>query len=93
MSIEMCKCHIYGDHLRHLEKPASGKYLLCMNRLVSPSVNKTTTESWDGSQPCGSSSHARNTQKFLSSRSSPSLNQFSSPLSSKLALDIILFLF
>lgn len=52
MYIEMCKCHVYGDHLQHLEKTdSSGKSLPCMSRLVSPSVDKTITESWDGSSP------------------------------------------
>lgn len=30
--------------------------MLAMSRLVSPSVNKTTSGSWDGDQPWGSSS-------------------------------------
>lgn len=66
MYIGVYKHHVYGDHIQHLEKTASsGKYLLCMSRLFSPLVNKPTTGSWDRSQPRGSSSHARNTQKSL----------------------------
>lgn len=47
MYIEMCKCHVYGGHLWHFKKLASsGKYLPCISRLVLPSVDITTTESW-----------------------------------------------
>lgn len=64
--------------------------MLCMSRLVSPWVNKAIAGSWDGGQPCSSSSHARHTSKSLKSRSRLSLNQYIF-LCSKLELDIALF--
>lgn len=51
-------------------------------------ANKTT-ESWDGSQPYGTSTHPRNTQTSLCNGSGPSLNQSRSPLCSKLEVDIV----